>query len=110
MQNLETDKAIAKFLDINVRVFQEILIYDKHPQIEIINVFSPHDDWNNLMWAIDKIEKLGFKFKMCRSRVMVYYDETPETSPIFEVKGVDKHSAAYSAVGNFIAWDADRKK
>lgn len=36
--------------------------YYKHDDGEVLEEFSYHDDWNELMKVVDRIEKLGYNF------------------------------------------------
>lgn len=60
-------------------------------------------DWNDLMAVVDKIESLGFKFKMCRSRVEVYYDNDDPVAILSKKYGTKKLSV-YVAIQEFIRW------
>lgn len=65
--------------------------------------YSPpfHRDWNYLMVVINKIEGLGYKFKICRKRCQVCLDDKEENF-IVDVKLDSKLKSAHEAVYQFI--------
>lgn len=59
-----------------------------------------HDDWDWLMPVIEKIESMGYKFKICRKRCQICLDDKEENF-IIDVKLDSKLKSAHEAVYQF---------
>ena len=60
-----------------------------------------HDDWQWLMPVIERIESMGYKFKICRKRCQICLDDEHERF-IVDVKMDSKLTSAHEAVYQFI--------
>jgi hypothetical protein len=58
-------------------------------------------DYNWLMSVVDKIESMGYKFKICRKRCQICKDEAEEVFFV-DIKLDSKRNAVYQAVYKFI--------
>jgi len=65
--------------------------------------YSPpfHRDWGYLMDAVERIESMGYKFKICRKRCQICLDDEHERF-IVDVKMDSKLLSAHEAVYQFI--------
>jgi len=61
-----------------------------------------HQDWNELIKVVERIEVGNFGIKMCRKVVEIYYDDTKEV--ILKVKESSRTTSAYTAIIQFIDW------
>ena len=60
-----------------------------------------HDDWEWIMPVIERIESMGYKFKICRKRCQICLDDEHERF-IVDVKMDSKLTSAHEAVYQFI--------
>ena len=58
-------------------------------------------DWYLLIYAVEHIESLGYKVKICRKRVQICPD-TKEEVPYVDVKTDSKRKSVYEAIHQFI--------
>jgi hypothetical protein len=68
-----------------------------------------HTSWDWLMPVVEKIESMGYTFKICRRRVEIDKDGEHEPFPLILAKEETKQASAYSAVIQFITWYNNQK-
>lgn len=63
-----------------------------------------HSSWDWLMDVVEKIESLGYTFKICRRRAEIYIDGEHNPYPKFMCKQETKIKSAWLAAIIFIKW------
>ncbi len=59
-----------------------------------------HDSFDWQMSIVEEIEKGNYGFKMCRTVVEIYYDDTKEV--ILKIKGASRKKSLFKALVQFI--------
>lgn len=62
-----------------------------------------HCSWDEIMFVVEVIEAMGYKFQICRKRVDIREDNKDQ-SLILSVKEASKQQSVYKAVIEFIEW------
>jgi len=118
--NTENNKLIAEFMGVFDKILSTGNIYSwsdapffyttedsKEKVMENIAKYSKyHSDWNWLMGVVEKIESLGFVFKMY-GKGSTFLKKGTSNQPIWndEFTGTDKKESVYNACLELIKWN-----
>lgn len=69
-----------------------------------ISTLKYDSDYNYLMSVVEYIEALGFKFQICRRRVVIIEDGEPKDFSLVVKSEKNKMDAIYRAVLKFAEW------